>query len=187
MSAESDPIGAPDEWASWSHEQIRAVVDGIDPARLAEAAGAWVGIGERIQRITREHGRRLQADLADMWGGPAGEQARAALAPVREWGDDFGGAVRRIGETLERLVDTAERTRAQVPPVPDGSLPGGLVALTTPGSGAVHAYELELRRADAELTAQQVMYRVYSPGVDAAADALPRFVAPPNPTAQGQG
>ena len=198
-----------DSWASWSHPQIKAMVDGLGSGTLHDAALGWETLGKSIVSTFGEFKAEMAQIVTTGWEGQAADAATASTTSYAERAASLGTAARYMGTKVTEAATGAEQTRAMVPePVSFSVSEGLLTALANPVLGAADIYKQRTAQTEAHAAAVRVMTSVYTPVYQQSDAGIPTLdsssssstqpgapaptapgpgVSPPNQTAPGTG
>lgn len=171
-------------WAAMDHGQIKKVADGLDPAGIGSHGNDWIQLGKDLQTSTDTFNKAINSALNGNWTGAAGDAALAAPQGIVSWGQDFGNQMQATGAQAQSVSATADQVKSTVPPPKDFSWGKTLLSGVVGGPFGVgaSAYAQHQEQQDAKEQAVRVMSGVYSPNYLSAANTMPAFTGPTDPT-----
>ena len=162
----TDPasITTVDNWASWSHPQIKAMVDGLGSGVLHDAAHGWDTLGKSIESKFGDFKAEMAQIVTTGWEGQAADAATASTTSYAQHAASVGTAARYMGTKVTEAATGAEQTRAMVPePVSFSVAEGLLTSIANPLLGAADIYKQRTAQNEAHAAAVRVMTSVYTP------------------------
>lgn len=174
MTGFDEPAMSPSGgFANWSHEALKASVDGMQAASVQAIADRWNKIGTGLENSLIDLSAaigRLNAD--DEWTGATAEAAAAAHEEYLNLSHTAALNVADVGVSMNRVVNAVETLKNGLPqPV---TVDTGFWANVFGDGGAKEAEEAERR-------AREFMTNNYRPGyepADRSVPTLPRVPAP---------
>ncbi|EWM15870.1 PPE domain-containing protein [Kutzneria sp. 744] len=181
-----DPAGITKQtnWNSMGHDQIKKVSDGLDPAAIGTHGNDWIQLGKDLQTSTDTFNTAINSALNGNWTGAAGDAALAAPKGIVDWSKDFGNQMQATGAQAQSVSATADQVKSTVPPPKDFSWGKAAVSgiLGGPFGAGASAYAQHQEQQEAKEQAVRVMSSVYSPNYMNAANSMPAFTGPADPT-----
>ena len=162
----TDPasITTVDNWASWSHPQIKAMVDGLGSGFLHDTAHGWDTLGKAIESEFGDFKAEMAQIVTTGWEGQAADAATASTTSYAQRAASLGTAARYMGTKVTEAATGAEQTRAMVPePVSFSVAEGLLTSIANPLLGAADIYKQRTAQNEAHAAAVRVMTSVYTP------------------------
>jgi PPE family len=171
-------------WAAKDHSEIKQIADKLDPSGIQSHGDAWIDLGQQVQTSVQNFNTAINTALNGNWTGAAGEAALQAPQGMVSWGQDFGNQLQATGNQAKSVGATADQTKQTVPPPKDfswGKAAVSGIAFGPFGAGA-SAYAQHQEQQEAKEQAVRVMSSVYSPNYMNAANTMPAFTGPTDPT-----
>ena len=162
----TDPasITTVDNWASWSHPQIKAMVDGLGSGFLHDTAHGWDTLGRAIESEFGDFKAEMAQIVTTGWEGQAADAATASTTSYAQRAASLGTAARYMGTKVTEAATGAEQTRAMVPEPVSFSVSESLAAsMASPLLGAADIYKQRTAQNEAHAAAVRVMTSVYTP------------------------
>lgn len=183
-----DYIRRLEHFPGFSHAEIYAAVQAMDPGAMRGLADEWTGIADGLSGAVFAVGATTEAALAE---GLAGRVADAAMAAVREFvleAMDVVGVAHSAGHRITAAAAGAEAVRRSVPPPPEDT-----VGATAPhvamliGAAPEDAHELQARREELYREALAALEANYLTTYPPAGSGVPAFGPVYAPGAGGGG
>lgn len=171
-------------WAAKDHSAIKQVADGLKPEDLDVHSSDWSKLGADLQTSVTDFNTKINSALNGNWTGAAGDAALAAPQGIVDWGQNFGDQMKATSAQAKSVQATADQVKSTVPPPKDfswGQTALSGIAFGPFGAGA-SAFAQHQEQQEAKEQAVRVMSSVYSPNYMNAANTMPAFTGPTDPT-----
>ncbi|MGH3854858.1 MAG: hypothetical protein ACRDR6_15455 [Pseudonocardiaceae bacterium] len=100
--------------AAHDHPELKNMIEMSDPSQAQELGQLWNSLGNEIMHF----GERLQGTATNstaIWGGQAGDGARAALSALATWSQHTGQGVQFMGTTVRTQAEAAHTAKTSMP------------------------------------------------------------------------
>ncbi|MGH3829895.1 MAG: hypothetical protein ACRDRS_05495 [Pseudonocardiaceae bacterium] len=100
--------------AAHDHLELKNMIEMSNPGQAQELGQLWNSLGNEIM----DFGANLQSTAANskaIWGGQAGDGARAALSALATWSQHTGQGVQFMGTTVRTQAEAAHAAKTSMP------------------------------------------------------------------------
>jgi hypothetical protein len=174
----TDPatITTVDNWASWSHPQIKAMTDQLDSGTMHSTAQGWDTRGKALETDFSTFKSEMAQIVTAGWEGEAATAAQSSTSSYADTAASVGTAARYMGTKITEAATGAEQTRSMVPePVSFSVKEGLLSALGGPLVVGADVMKQKNAQTEAHAAAVQVLTSVYTPVYQQSDAGIPSF------------